>query len=1058
MKPKLPVWHRYAKKWMIAAMIGMQLIAAIHLSAQQIGPKKITYSATQVKAEVILRAIEQQTTSSLTYNRDEMNAIVVPTVDWKDKPLADALKELQQKYGITYSLLGNNIALKAGPKPAAVAKKEIKTGRVTGKVLDEELGQPIMDATVRVGSKSTTSAVDGSFNLSLPAGSYTGSVSYVGYTTKEITDIRVTEEQDLTLNVVLKRQKGQLAGVVVRGTARRESVASLYARQKNSASISDGISQEQIAKTPDKNIGESLKRISGLATVDNRYVVVRGLSERYNGAVLNGQLMPSTELNRKQFSFDIVPANMVEQVVVTKTLTPDKSAEFGGGLIEVNMLDIPARNFFSVSAGTSFNDRTTGKHFLSLPLEGKEYRGKVASHRYAMGRLDWTNPQDIIDAFDAKGKSPGLISNNWGLTRMKAPVSQNYQLSIGQVLGEKDGRRWGLMAAGNYRNSFLRQQIRSGRESWGPPLGAAVLAENAMGTAYGMTTNLSGLFGVGYQTRRTKISLHSLLLRTYDQQLNIIDSGVHQQGNWGYYDITTQTTLWQTTLKGEHALGTRGIRLNWSAGYTDLNKLRPDNHQAITTAIVQPGEPNNINVLNLSSTGISTGALRWWTRVQEKNYNWDLSLSLPFTLGNSSQSFKGGYGGWNKDRLFYVLLSGSGGNGNDYPIPLRELYTPEYNYQFDFSRQFGDAYQVSLPLHAVYGMFDNRWAEKWRLVWGLRAESYDIGRASQVIDKMEQDWGLDYSALRNREKTWQVFPSANLTYALSSSMNLRLAYSKSIIRPDLRELSYFKEYDFELGGSYQGGPVRSTVLHHYDFRYEWYPAAGDIVSASLFFKQLDYPMSIYLNQGSGSFFLANDKVARNYGFEVEARKSLAFTGVPVIENMTLYGNFTYLDSRVRRMELKYDLTDPDRPVPEEEVYDWEKRPQTGASNFMYNAGAYFDNKKIAASIVYNVVTNRLFRPSEKLVESLYEQSLNALDAQLAVRFFKQRFEVKLNASNLLNGFSVVYANGGIDDNDIIMGKKAMSKQQSRYQEAHDYVNFKNWPGRTYAVTLTYSIK
>lgn len=1055
MKLKLPDWYCYAKKRTAMYLLFMMLFLLIPGwgEAQKTVSKTITYKASQVKAEAVLRAIEQQTSSTLTYNREEMNSVEIQEINWKNKPLPEALKELKEEYGILHAMTGDNIALKLGAKPGP-AKKTPLPGKIAGKVIDEENGEPVVDATISIGSKGAITAIDGSFSLQLPKGKYEAEISSVGYGKKLITDIDVKENQTYEFNVTLRREKGQLSTVVVKASARKESVAALYVRQKNNAAISDGISQEQIARTPDKNIGESLKRISGLATVDNRYVVVRGLNERYNGAMLNGQLMPSTELNRKQFSFDIIPSNMVDNVVVSKTLTPDKSAGFGGGLVEVNMLDIPTQNFLRVSAGTSINDKTTGKNFLTLPLDGGEYRGKISKHRNVLGRSNWKGTQEIIDAYDAQGKNPGAISNNWGLALMKAPVSQNYQISLGQVIDNGENGKWGIMAAGSYRNTFQRQNIRFGRDNWGPSNSASVI-ENAYGTNYGFTTNISGMLGIGYQTKRTRISLHSLYLRTYDQQLTIIDSGVHQLGNWGYYDITTQTNMWQTTLKGEYAIGKKGVKINWSGGYTNLNKLRPDNHQAITSALINDDVPNNINVQNMGATGISTGALRWWTRVQEKNFNWDISASVPFLLGSNKQVFKGGYGGWNKDRLFYVLLSGSGGFGNGYYVPLRELYSERYNHFFEFSRQFGDDYKVSLPLHAVYAMLDNRLGNQWRLVWGVRAESYNIGRANQVLDVMEEQFNQDYSSMRNREKNLQFFPSANLTYSLTSKMNLRLAYAKSIIRPDLRELTNFKEYDFELGGSYQGGLVRSTILHHYDFRYEWYPGPGDVISASAFYKKLDYPMSIYVNQGSGSFFLLNDKVAKNYGFEVEARKSFAFTGVPVLRNITLFGNFTYLDSKVRRMNITYEYPDdPRKPVPVEEIYDWEKRPQTGASNYMYNTGFYFDTKPVSVNLVYNVVTNRLFRPDETLVRSLYEQPLNSLDAQLAVRALKQKLEVKLNVSNLLNEFAVVYYNAGPN----VADDKPLSKKEARYKAEYDYVNYKNYPGRTYAITLTYSFQ
>ncbi|WP_121198895.1 TonB-dependent receptor domain-containing protein [Mucilaginibacter gracilis] len=362
-------------------------------------------------------------------------------------------------------------------------------------------------------------------------------------------------------------------------------------------------------------------------------------------------------------------------------------------------------------------------------------------------------------------------------------------------------------------------------------------------------------------------------------------------------------------------------------------------------------------------------------------------------------------------------------------------------------------------------MFDNRIGEKLRLVWGLRAEYVNLNKVNQVLDtafaninkgKPEKDQ-YDYSDLLNREPNLNLFPSANLTYSLTPKMNFRLAYAKSIVRPDLRELSYFREYDFELGGAYTAGLIRSTLIHNLDFRYEWYPNPGEIISISLFYKKLDYPMEIYKVGDNREYELRNNKSAKNRGIEVELRKSLAFTGLPVIKHLTLYGNFTALDARVTPMLLSYNQRNPDNPLkitPIENIGEEEKRPQTGASNFMYNAGAYYDDGPFSLSMSYNYVTNRMFRPNIQYAFSLFERPLESLDGQLAFRLLKKRAEVKLNVSNLLGSSSVVYINR-YDDPEINNFKKAPNTQQLLYQKDKDVVDFETKPGRTFSLSFSY---
>lgn len=1026
-------------------------------SYQTLGDK-VSVNLQHTNAAAVVKSLEQQTAYTFAYDPDYLAHCTFEAVKFNGQTLGQVLNYLDIYAPIDIVYSNNTVALKQGKQEKSSVKEK---GRIKGKIVDNK-NEPLPGVTVQAeGGLGVVTSVDGTYELNLTPGTYTLTFSYVSYDTRKVTEVIVKEGGVTPLDIIMKSSSSRLKEVTVTGNYKRASVEGLYALQKNNAAITDGISSEQIARTPDKNIGDVLKRVSGLATVDNKYVVVRGLSERYNQAVLNGQIMPSTELNRKNFSFDIVPANIVENVTVVKTLTPDRSAEFGGGLVEVNTLDMPAQDFLNIGVGSSYNSLTTGDNFRTLKLEGKEYWGKTADHRNLLGQTKWNNSADVIAKYESSNKDVKQFSNNWGVYEMKAPVSQNYQLSGGKVLPLAGNRQLGIVASASYRNTFQTQDIDMTRDGFD---------YGFSGKRYGFTTNLGGLVGIGYKSERTRLSLQSIYIRTLDQQLLIGEGGhIDPSGHLlGYYDLTTQTSLWQTQLKGEQALGKRGVKLKWLGSYVLLDKQKPDNHQFLAYTLEDSKLPSNeFNISGPFSGGISEGALRWWSRAYEKDYNWDVALSAPFKLGEGNfrtdNTLKVGYSGWSKDRLFYVLNTGSKNfNTQDYP-PLAQAFAPGRGGEIYMSR-FTDDFQRTAALHGMYLMLDNKINEKWRIVWGVRAEYFNLNKINGVLDSVFREinasrpWPLDYSALENREPNWHLFPSANLTYSLTPAMNLRLSYAKSIIRPDLRELSFFREYDFELGGAYESALVKSTTVQHFDFRYEWYPAPGEILSASLFYKNFRDPMEIYKQGDIRLFHLKNNKTAKNYGLEVEIRKSLAFTEVPVIKNITLYGNFTALDSRVTPVDIDFNRLDPKdstKVLPTESVRKEEKRPQTGASNYMVNAGFYYDTKPASFSLVYNYVSNRMFRPAQYYSESLFERPVTALDAQLAIRMLKQKMQIRLNVSNLLNSYSIVYRNF-YKDPAISNHQKDPSVKDLLYKKGEDQIDYQAKPGRTFSATLTYN--
>lgn len=1021
--------------------------------------KKLDASFKNEPLKKIFALIEAQGGYTVNYAREDVNADTKVNLQVKQATVQQLLDAALKGTNYSYTADGNIIIIK--PKPV-----NTKNGTVSGKVIDEANGEVIPGATVRIGHTGTTSGPDGTYSLSIPAGEQTASISYIGYQSKEISGIHVAEGKDFSLNLTLVKSKGQLSTVVIKGSANRESVAALYIAQKNSPVISDGISAEQIARTPDKNVGEILKRVSGVGTMDNKYVVVRGLSERYNNALFNGQVMPSTELNRKQFSFDIIPSTLVDNVIVYKTVTPDMSAEFGGGLLAVNTKALPGENFFKVGAGIGYNDETTGKNFRSLQPETREYFGFAPKHRELFGNRNWKSTDDIIAAFKQRGEDKLAFNNNWGLYSRKAPVSSNYEMSFGRTGQLNAKTKIGITGATGLRNTYSNSFARMTRNNFIP------LQQNAYtnkagyrGRRYSYTSNLSGLLGVGISGNRYKLSLQSIYMQLLDNQL-IIGSGEHTDPSGymvGYYDLTQQSRMWQNQLKGELMVGNKGAKLSWMGSYLLLDRQRPDNHQFIGNLQQESAtDAEEFNVAGAMSI-LSAGALRWWTRAHEKSLGYNVDFAQPLGLSKGNHTLKAGYAGWTKNRYFYVLNTGHI-NSTEYYPPLSTLFGPQ-NLDSIYLSRFSDDFNRKASLHAGYAMLDNKLGN-WRLVWGLRAEYFDMNKANARLDAMFAEINstrggnnqFDYSALRNREKNWNFFPSANLTYSLNTTMNLRASYAQSIVRPDLRELSYFREYDFELGGSYESFLVRSTHIKHYDFRYEWYPGTGEVMSVSLFYKKLDYPMEIYQGSHVNMYELVNNLEAENKGIEVEMRKSLAFTRLPVLKNVTAYGNFTILDGSVTPMVFNPNNLDPQNEniiKPEEVILPKENRLQSGASNYMVNAGLYYDQRPVSLSVSYNYVSNRMLRPTRAYAASIYERPMESLDAQIAVKMLKGRGEFKVNLSNLLNSSSIAYQNQyegkEYPDNDE---HKVPSTKQLQYDNA-DMINFEARPGRSATASFSY---
>lgn len=1105
----------FRRALMLLALV--QLMLPITLSAQQV---ELSMKSGNL-AGVITQLQQKLPQYRFSFQQEVLEKVNVTDLQLRSQNLTDLLDRLKARFGLQYWVDGMFVSFKYSPaKDSSTPTLKIENGLVTGKIIDEETSQPVSGATIRINKKGTVTADDGSFTLSMPAGNYSAQISSVGYIGKEVSGIIVKINEYFTLNATLKRQKGQLAEVIVKSSARKEGVNAHYARQKNAASVTDGISAEQIARTPDNDMGQALKRISGLTTVDNKSVIVRGMSDRYNQAMLDGVVIPSTSMNKRNFSFDIIPAEMVSNVVVNKTATPDQSSEFSGGQVSINTLDIPSANFTNISIGTGFSSQATGKDFYRL---GERHTSEMfglfhSSAKKPDGLLPWVWNMDAITLDAPPGANDNPLLNNWQLNferpdlkyndlnaieqskklnadalkmyKYKVQPNQNYRLALGRVYKLKNNLQFGFSASANIRNeqNIVHYNNVRGQSYLNSYVDSSNYGQNGAGNSYRFNSS-SGLVGnLGLQGKKFKIALKNMYARTYSDNYNeAVRLNYRDESNRirkELYQLPEAMSLQQHQLTGDWQLP-GGIRFE---GLLAINKIRQeilDERKLQYRLSARIGDKNYFqspNLLMHSSYSNNTVALdsRMWTSTDEMDYNWGANFSKVFGKESSFKTLiKTGYQGWTKKRsldVFRMLpMTRSAKAGELLPeiqLPYEELLSPAnigagtgqaYYYAENIG---GRIFSGDMNSHAMYLMADQKLFGKLRLVYGARLEYYDLSnRQAELLKKRYGNDIPDYMKFEEgtNEQDWQLLPSINATYSFTNTLNLRASYSKTAIRPDFRETSFFGFYDYELDAHVSGQDVVSTLIDNYDLRLEWYPSPGEIISITGYYKHLDKPIELVNNPAfqDGSYYVfANMAAAKNYGLEMEIRKNLSFIGDKSwLSDLFVYANGTLLKSKVD-FEGPWQFRTVNGVIERfKDRLPGMDRPLIGQSPWLLNLGIGYWGEYFGATGSYNHrgYRSNLIRQQPMSIE--FEQAPRLLDFQLYGRFIKKKLELKLNMANILNEWSNYYVNAkGYELVSQGSGPQEFRKANGNngYNKADgDLIMYRSREGQRISFTATY---
>jgi TonB-dependent receptor len=897
-----------------------------------------------------------------------------------------------------------------------------QSGKVAGQVSDKKTGETLIGLTVKIEGQpgGVSTDVDGRYIFNaLTPGKYSFNFSFVGYQPKRITDVQVEAGKVTTLDVIMDAASSQqLKEVVVTASYKQATLGALYAQQKNRAGVSDGISSESIKKSPDRNTGEVLKRVSGTTIQDNKFVVVRGLSDRYNTAMLDNATLPSTEPNRKAFSFDIVPSNLVDNIVVSKTATPDLPGDFAGGAVQITTNDIPTQNFTTIGAGWGYNSQSTFKDYYFGQRQASDFVGFASAKRQLPIGFPASTDQTLSLS---QPKSIAVIKAmpaNWNIYGGTAAPSQNYQIAIGRVKNlEKNDGKIGAVLSLTYRNSQNSIGDQN-RDYW---------EYNYRDNVNTFSSSIGALANFGYTAGKNKFTFKNIYNRILDDKFTFrtgLNNSSSSEVKYYAFDLL-QKSLFKSTLEGEHKLGEKNSKINWNVAYSNVMNDQPDQRKVSYSRLKDTDGPFVAN-----NTTVGKENNRLFSSLSEDIFSGAVNYSTPLTILKQSTNLKFGLGSQYRQRDFKARLLGMVLNNNyaNYEevrtLPITSLYDESLvdngAYRLDEISNNSDKYNANSITSFAYAMLDNRIGEKVRVVWGLRAESFNLNLNSATVTN---------TPLKVKQHYLNLLPSVNFTYSASPKSNFRISYYRTLARPEFRELAPFSYYDYEQLGTVSGNAnLKTTNIDNADLRYEIFPSAGQIFSVSVFYKRFQNAIepSIYDVNSTPDFSYFNTPEATSYGAELEVRKSLDFVNA---KNTMLYTNLSMIRSKVTN--------------PTDQVYLEKERSMVGQSPYVINAGIQqaFLKDKLNFNLLYNRVGERIVRAGGQRFSSIWEHSRNVLDFQAAYKILKSKGELKLSVSDILNNQYLFYFDNA---------------QTKQYKSSVDEISSRYNVGRNTSLSFSYS--
>jgi TonB-dependent receptor len=884
-------------------------------------------------------------------------------------------------------------------------------GSISGKITDLSNNEVLTGTNILIVGTTigTSSDLDGFYTLKgLSPGTYSVKFTYISYHSITVENIRVESGKDSRVDIQLKPSATEIQEIVVSAEALKSTEGAILNIQKNSLNIIDGLSAELISKNNSSDGTDVLKRMTGITISEGKYAYVRGVGDRYNNTMLNGSNLPSTDPEKKSFSYDLIPASLIENVLTSKTFIPDKPADFAGGLVEINTIEFPSKFILDFSTSTNYNTKSSFKNFIQYDGGSRDFLGIDDGTRALPSIIPYTKLDRSFTPTELN-KYGLSFKNNWQTSTTKTPINGSFKLNIGNQTSIGSDIL-GYIASLTYSSSNEIKELEQASYTYEGPRYQYTGTNNSFNVMWGALLNLSYKSGKNH-----KISFKNIYNQNADDETTVYE-GFHNYSS--QYRKTTSLRFVSRSLKSSQLIGNHyfqffnGFQVEWNINYSNSKRDEPDARRYIYARdFYNTTEPFRL----LVDQGLLT---RYFGNLDDNIYgtNWDFTLKL-FDNPNLP-SIKFGYTYDAKDRDFNARIFGfrniPGGNFVQEDLIIQQniekVFAPE-NINPTFIEiteitQPTDSYSADQQIHAGYVMVDFQPLDDFKIVTGLRFEN----SVQKLSSKSRTGEPINVN-----EKYNDLFPSLNLTYQPTDKTNIRFAVSRTLARPEFRELAPFTYFDFITNELVQGNTnLRRSLITNYDLRLEIYPGPRELFSVSGFYKKFANPIEQVL-RSSSSFdpirSYENGKDARNFGVEFEVRKTLDFIG-QLFEKFMAIGNLSLIDSKIELNEKGFQLG---------------KRPLQGQADFILNLGIYYEefDGSFSASLIYNKVGERISRVGFGGLGDIIEMPRNQLDFSLSTRIIENLL-LKISLKDLLaeNIRFIQQTPDGVKDSEI--GKKGQT--------------------------------
>lgn len=915
-----------------------------------------------------------------------------------------------------FSVTPSAFSQQTQPSTTTTAAQQI--GVITGVVVDKQTGNPIPAARVAVvGTKlGAVANLNGKYTIKkVPIGTYSLSVSSLGYAKVTVTDVTVIDDKPSVYNITMTTEAIMTDEVVVEARALRNTEAVLLKDRQKAAAVSDAISAEAISQSGSGNAAEAMGRVTGASIMDGKYVYVRGLGDRYSNAQLNSSTLPSADPDRRTVQMDMFPSNLLDNIVITKTFTPDKPGDFTGGSVNISTKSFPEAFTMRLTSSTSYNSVATfNKDYLTYDGGGRDWLGMDDGTRSIPSLVQGEPLPDLLSAtrnleeakrLDAASKQ---FSTSMVPKKATAPINQGYSFSIGDK-ADVGGMPVGILGSLTYSTKYT---VHEGEQEGRWKLTGRVDKTDALNNemllsgSYGSNSVLwGGLLNVSAQPALNhEVGVNFLYNQSGETSARYLAGYISQLDEKDVYETRalryTERTIQSVQGRGKHLFAdVLGIDVDWSSAYTQTSQDEPD-LRFFTNSYSTRKRGERIDTFYYVEPSIYSLPSHYFRALDENLWESTLNIVIPFKQWSEQKATLkvGGLAAFTR-RDFrenqYDMNLGAvryQGDPESYfsadSVGLLSSDKAPYrfgNYIQDNSSPRNN-YDATQDILAVYGMVDMPIVDNLRFIGGVRYES-------TKMEVTSQDTALQAGTLDDVD----VLPSVNFIYQVAEGMNVRVAYSKTLARPTFRELAPFASFEFVRDNIFIGNAeLERTQISNADVRWEWFLAPGEILAVSGFYKDFTHPIERVILNENGEIQFQNVDKATVYGAEFEVSKQLGFL-TDALREFSIGANLSLIHSEVQIAESEMKLiraVDPGAPS---------TRPLQGQSPYILNIDAGYSSYENGTNITltYNIFGERLSDIAQGGTPDVFEQSQPMLNLTASQKVIAG-LSLKLSARNLLD--------------------------------------------------------